>query len=75
MPPSQQIPRRQWYIRVEVAITEFCGRSQDYFSRVKAADKNKSFRKPSWLSDPLPWADKPIHFMGFSELMPCLGKI
>src|SRR5262245_3016120 len=41
MPPSRQIPRRHWYIRVEVAIMEFCGRSHDYFSRVKAADMNK----------------------------------
>ena len=50
----QQIPRRHWYIRVEVAITEICGGSQDYFSRVKAANKNKSFRRSSRLSGPLP---------------------
>src|SRR5205823_11404503 len=53
----QQIPRRQSYIRVEVAITEFCGRSQDYFSRVKAADTNKSLRRSSWLSGALPKAE------------------
>jgi hypothetical protein len=27
--PPQQIPRCQWYIHVEVAITEICGWSHD----------------------------------------------
>jgi hypothetical protein len=56
---------RQSYIRVEVAITEFCGRSQDYFSRVKAADKNKILgdRPGSAIRCRVP--DKLIYFMGF----------
>jgi hypothetical protein len=65
MPPSQQIPRRQWYIRVEVAIMEFFGRSHDYFSRVKAADKNKVLGDRSGSAVRCRGLDKPIHFMGF----------
>jgi hypothetical protein len=76
MPPSRQIPRRQWYIHVEVAIMEFSGSSHDYFSRVKAAEKNKilgslpgsSVRCPRiGISPSISWA--------FRELVRWLGNI
>ena len=53
-PPSQQIPRRQWYIRLEVAIMEFCGRPHDYFNRVKTADENPILRQSQPFNDALP---------------------
>ncbi|ANV99373.1 hypothetical protein LMTR13_03450 [Bradyrhizobium icense] len=75
MPPSRQIPHCQWYIGVEVAIMEICGRSHDYFSRVKAADKNKTLGKlPTAVQPTGAKAGLSADFMGFSALMPGLGK-
>ncbi|MEH2552488.1 hypothetical protein V1286_000017 [Bradyrhizobium algeriense] len=54
---------------------EFSGRSQDYFSRVKAADKNKTLGSLHGSTVRCRGPDKPIHFMGFGELMLCLGNI
>jgi hypothetical protein len=49
-------------------MMEFCGRSHDYFSRVKAADKNKILGNLSRTAARCcGWRGLSADFMGFNE--------